>query len=268
MGTGEVCAAHELAGRWGRPGVVRRSGRDAVTGFRPWSKVCRPANGAELLKPSYRDQIRIAAQQRDVECLLHFTPLPNLASIVEHGLLSREAQLAKEAFGYTSSAHRLDENHSATSISVSAINHDMFVSKRKDSGRGDWVVLWLSSEILWTHSCRFYARNAARREMRDHRGFLGGPWAFQEMFSESTTRAGSREEHGLPAVLTTHPDAEVQVLGPISPSHILGAWVSQPSQQKDVELQLACLTLRDGRAREVVVRDFSPRFVVGADAWG
>lgn len=220
------------------------------------------------MKSSYQDQIRIAAQKRRVGCLLHFTPLPNLASIVEHGLLSRETQLAKEAFGYTSSAHRLDENHSATSISVSAINHDMFVSKRKDSGRGDWVVLWLSSEILWTHSCRFYARNAARREMRDHRGFLGGPWAFQEMFSESTTRVGSREEHGLPSVLTTHPDAEVQVLGPISPSLILGAWVSQPSQQKDVALQLACLTLKDGLEREVVVRDFSPRFVVGADAWG
>jgi|GEM_PF-1265434 len=223
---------------------------------------------AELLKPGSQDQIRIAAQQKGVECLLHFTPLPNLASIVEHGILSREAQRAKEAFGYTSSAHRLDDKDSASSISVSAINHDMFASKRKDSGRGDWVVLWLSPEILWTHSCRFYARNAARREMRDHRGFLGGPWAFQEMFGESTTRVGSREEHGLPAVLTTHPDAEVQVLGPISPSLILGAWVSQPYQQKDAESQLNCLTLKDGRAREVVVRDFSPRFVVGADAWG
>ncbi len=220
------------------------------------------------MRSSYQDQIRSAAQQRRVECLLHFTPLPNMASIVEHGILSREAQHAKEAFGYTSSAHRLDDKDSATSISVSAINHDMFASKRKDSGRSDWVVLWLSPEILWTHSCRFYARNAARREMRDHRGFLGGPWAFQEMFSESLTRVGSREEHGLPAVLTTHPDAEVQVLDPISPSLILGAWVSQPSHQKDVELQLACLTLKDGRTREVVVRDFSPRFIVGADAWG
>jgi len=220
------------------------------------------------LKPSYQDQIKIAAQQRGVECLLHFTPLPNLASIVEHGLLSREAQFAKEAFGYTSSAQRLDENQSATSISVSAINHDMFTAKRKVSRRSDWVVLFLSPEILWTHSCRFYARNAARREMRDHRGFLGGPWAFQEMFGESPTRACSREEHGLPAVLTTHPDAEVQVLSPISPSLILGAWVSQPSHQKIVESQLACLTLEDGRAREVVVRDFSPRFVAGSDAWG
>lgn len=220
------------------------------------------------MKSSYQDQIRIAAQKRRVGCLLHFTPLPNLASIVEHGLLSRETQFAKEAFGYTSSAKRLDENHSATSISVSAINHDMFASKRKDSGRSDWVVLFLSPEILWTHSCRFYARNAARREMRDQRAFIGGPWAFQEMFSESNTRVGSREEHGLPSVLTTHPDAEVQVLGDISPSFIQGAWVSQPSQQKVVESQLACLTLKDGRAREVVVRDFSPRFVAGFDAWG
>lgn len=200
--------------------------------------------------------------------MLHFTPLPNLASIVEHGILSREAQHAKEAFGYTSSAHRLDDKDSAMSISVSAINHDMFASKRKGSGRDDWVVLWLSPEILWTHSCRFNARNAARREMRDHRGFLGGPWAFQEMFNESPTRAGSREQHELPSFLTTHPDAEVQVLGPISPSLILGAWVSLPSQRKDVESQLACLTLKDGRTREIVVRDFSPRFVVGADAWG
>lgn len=266
--SGEGCAANEPAGCLGRCGVVRRLEREAVTGLWPWSKVCRPGKGAELLKPSYQDQIRIAAQQRGVECLLHFTPLPNLASVVEHGILSREAQLAKEASGYTSSAHRLDENHSATSISVSAINHDMFASKRKDSGRSDWAVLFLSSEILWTHPCRFYARNAARREMRDHRGFLGGPWAFQEMFSESTTRVGSREEHGLPSVLTTHPDAEIQVLSPISPSLILGAWVSQPSHQKIVESQLACLTLEDGRAREVVVRDFSPRFVAGSEAWG
>ncbi|KAF1017119.1 MAG: hypothetical protein GAK31_00378 [Stenotrophomonas maltophilia] len=220
------------------------------------------------MKPSYQDQIRSAAQQRGVDCLLHFTPLPNLASIVKHGILSREMLCAKGSFGYTSSAHRLDDNHFATSMSVSAINHGMFAAKRKASRRSDWVVLFLSPEILWTHSCRFYARNSARREMRDHRGFLGGPWAFEEMFGESTTRVGSRAEHELPSFLTTHPDAEVQVLDPISPSLILGAWVSQASRQKVVESRIACLTLKDGREREVVVDVFSPRFVLGTDAWG
>lgn len=169
---------------------------------------------------------------------------------------------------YTSSEHRLDGNRDAISVSVSAINHFMFLDKRKASRRSDWVVLLLSPSILWTHNCKFNARNAAKKEMYERRSFVCGPWAFEAMFQDSTSQLGYREEHDLPLCLPTFPDAEVQVLEPIHPSHILEAWVSDAAFQSVVRTELDRLTQRDGRRRNIFVQDFLPRLRIGNAAWG
>lgn len=217
---------------------------------------------------SYQNRIRIAAENRGVEWLLHFTPIPNLASIVELGLLCRSRLQESQQTFYTSSEHRLDDNQDAISVSVSAINHFMFLDKRKASRRSDWVVLLLSSSILWTHECRFNARNAAKKEMYERRSFVRGPWAFEAMFQDKSSQPGYRSEHDLPLCLTTYPDAEVQVMGPISASLILGAWVSDEKFVPIVETELNRLTALDGKQRKILAHDFVPRLRVGNAAWG
>jgi hypothetical protein len=121
----------------------------------------------------------------------------------------------------------------------------MFAAKRRESGHYDWVTLVLSSKILWTHDCLFSWRNATKKDIRDHRGWRGGPWAFTEMF------VGSNEaRNGLARCEPTDLGAEVQVLEPIAPDCILGAFVERPEMVEPVQAVLECLP---GKKRPVVV---------------
>ncbi len=213
-----------------------------------------------MLKDDYRTKIREIADKRGIVHLCHFTPAPNLNGIIENGFLCRDHLFAAEHFAYTSSDHRLDGESRAISVSISAVNHRMFEGKRAKSGRVDWIVFMLCPSILWTHDCRFYSRNAARREMLGHRGFLGGPWALNEMFSPISSPPGFdgesyRSDTGIPDCLTTYSDAEVQVLEPISSNYVIGAWVSKISLAEKVQIYLNQLS---GPERDVLVRDFSP----------
>jgi hypothetical protein len=77
-------------------------------------------------KPSYRDNIRSIAWNRDVEYLLHFTQFANLAGIVENGLLSRRELQGPEHQAYAIDQDRMDGNDEAVSVSISRINLRMF----------------------------------------------------------------------------------------------------------------------------------------------
>jgi hypothetical protein len=164
-------------------------------------------------------KIRANASERGIQHLLHFTPTENLASIAAYGLHSRRTL---QDFAYRPSAEgRLDGRSDAISVSVTRLNTWMFASKRKSSRVCDWTVLMLSPSILWSHSCRFCWTNAANNEIAQ-KGFLGGPWAFDEMFRRSTP-----ESYSLPEAYPTHRDAEVQVLEPIEPTLIIGVVVDR-----------------------------------------
>jgi hypothetical protein len=162
-------------------------------------------------------KIRASALERGIPYLLHFTPTENLASIAAYGIHPRRTL---QGLAYRPSAEdRLDGRSDAISVSVTRLNTWMFASKRKSSRVHDWTVLVLSPSILWTHNCRFYWTNVASNEIARKR-FLGGPWAFDEMFRRSTP-----ESHSLPEACPTHSDAEVQVLESIAPTLIVGAVV-------------------------------------------
>lgn len=65
---------------------------------------------------------------------------------------------------------------------------------------------------------------------------MGGPWAFEQMFSEDL---GTRE--GLPDSCPTDADAEVQVFNVIAPNHILAIAVNRSDLVSPVEQMLAQL---------------------------
>ena len=196
----------------------------------------------------YRDEIRTIANSRSVRYLLHFTQAVNLAGIVRHGLLSRSELDKPEHLAYASDYVRRDGNDQAVSVSVSRLNATMFALKRKNTGNRNWVVLVLSAEVLWTHTCLFCWRNAAKKEIKEHRGWRGGPWAFSKMFDGS-----DQERSGLAPYEPTDPEAEVQVLEPIAPQWILGAVVNDPDMLEPVQVILNGLT---GAQRPVAVDDF------------
>jgi hypothetical protein len=200
------------------------------------------------VKTTYREKIRLIAEEREVQLLLHFTQFNNLRGIVKHGLLSRKT-LAELGYMFDpSDLYRLDGCEEAVSVSISRVNEPVFAAKRHKAGHTDWVVLVLPFPILWTHECRFSWRNAAKKEIRDHRFYRGGHRAFSKMF------AGSDEDrNGLPLCYPTDIQAEVQVLQRIAPDCILGAGVYRPELVEPVR---TILSLLPGKKRQVEVGSF------------
>lgn len=185
------------------------------------------------MKKNNRENIRLISEDRGVHYLMHFTQIANLPGIVAHGLLSRRTLAEPKYLAYASDQYRLDESEDTVSVAISRVNEVMFAAKRHKSGHSDWVILVLSAEILWTHDCRFCWRNAAKREIRNHRGWRGGPWAFAEMF------AGSNElRSGLEQCYPTDPEAEVQVLEHIASKYIIGAIVDRPELVDPIQKSL------------------------------
>ncbi|MFZ3583129.1 DarT ssDNA thymidine ADP-ribosyltransferase family protein [Loktanella sp. DJP18] len=173
-------------------------------------------------------RIQRAANARGIACLVHFTPAVNAMSILTHGLASRPTlDEAGIDYAYTDD-WRGDGKMDAVCLSISQIYLSMLASKRKVYN-GEWVVFLLDASILWTHNCRFCWTNAASREIRNHRGFLGGPWGFDEMFAprpvsmiDATCR---RTAYSLADDVTTDNAAEVQVFDQIDSDLILGVGV-------------------------------------------
>ena len=197
---------------------------------------------------SYTTEIERIVRDRRIQFLLHFTQIINLPGIMTHGLLPRRELEKPIHTAYASAKHRLDDNDDAISISISRINEPMFASKRDKSGHFNWLILALAPEILWTHDCRFCWRNAARKEIKDHRGWLGGPWALDQMFSEHLgTRAG------LPDSCPTDLEAEVQVLGNIAPKYVRAIAVNRPEIAVPVEQALVEII---GHPPPVVIETF------------
>lgn len=183
---------------------------------------------------SYQAEIQSVAVDRGVSFLLHFTQTYNLPGILKHGILPRRDLDEPEYLAFASDRYRLDDNDNAVSVSISRVNERMFVAKRHKSGHSNWVILVLSPEILWTHICQFCWRNAATNEIKNHRGWRGGPWAFAEMFA-----GGKEARSGLPDNYPTDREAEVQVLERIAPKYILGAVVDRPEMVEPVQIALS-----------------------------
>lgn len=219
----------------------------------------------------FRDQIRQEAISRRIPYLAHFTQMSNVPSIIENGLLSRADLLAGGVDSMASAQYRLDDEDGALSVSVTAMNYEMFKAKQKAAGRAAWVVLLLDRSILWTHACKFLFANAARNEMKRHRGRLDGPWAFSRMFSDELrprrfSGTSYRAETCIPECLTTRPEAEVQVFGAVPATAILHAWIDRHDHAGLVQEQLS--RILDGRERTVTVQEFAPRFANDFAQWG
>lgn len=194
---------------------------------------------------SAAEGIRRIVAERDIRFLLHFTFLRNIPAMVAQGIWP-VADLENAPFdALVPPGAQLSNKPTAVSLSIEAMSASLFEKKGGGVPDAARVALFLDPAILWCEPCRFCATNAATRQMRDHTGYLGGPWGLRRFFDDPP--------EGLAPWLPSDPDAEVQVQGRIAPDYILGAWTSEREEAPALQ---ALLDRLPGVGRDVVLAPF------------
>lgn len=202
----------------------------------------------------YRREIRRIATARGIQKLYHFTPLENVASILQNGLASQNL-LQAHGIAFTAPDQlRLDNCLDAISLSIHSFNKALLVKKGAELG-GDWPILEIDASVLWTHRCRFCWTNAASSEIANHRGFLGGEWGLRRMFEDAPVSLSDprsrREVYGRSDNQPTDNQAEVLVFDPIDSDLVIDFTVKSQRVKARLEAVMASV----GEHRPVVVNE-------------
>lgn len=227
--------------------------------------MARKKNYGEIIA----EHIASIVEARQIEHILHFTRLENLPGILEDGLRTRSELVSADFKAYASDVDRLDQEEDAVSVSISSYCPRMFEAKRYRAGDKPWAILILRPSILWSHHCLFYRNGAATNATKYENGKRYGGFALEKLFDDCLFRmdakTGFRAECGLPPSWPTFSDSEVQVMNPIHPSYIMGAWVETPQRGEIVRAAFNTVGRKDC---EVVVHSFEPRICCGPYRWG
>jgi hypothetical protein len=175
------------------------------------------------------ENIKNIVKERQIPYLVHFTQLANLPSILQNGLLCRNAIPDGVAIN---DEMRLDGRPNTVSLSVSFPNHRMFYKYRQEK-QGLWCVLALNVSVLWELDCLFCKHNAADARISClSDAVLSASTALRSMFEEIEGLDG-REDQKLKVYDPTDPQAEVLVNQSISPNYIGGIVFSdKPSKDQ------------------------------------
>jgi len=164
------------------------------------------------------DSIKKIIEQKKILSLIHFTPITNLPSILEHGLLSRRDvdNLINRSSLLVNDSLRLDGYKEAVCLSISFPNYRMFYKYRSqdEENLDKWVVIGINPEILWKFNCAFCSHNAASNEAR---------FIYLEERKDPRTLESLFDDYGdirratlnIPGNYTTNPQAEVLVFDSI-----------------------------------------------------
>ena len=155
-------------------------------------------------------------RKKSISRLVHFTPINNLESILENGMLSRNSLDEQGLKYHYSDDIRLDGKLDYICNSISFPNYKMFFSKRKQNQNIQWAVLSIDSEILIDKfDTEFYRKNAASSDSLKYKYDPCSNDALEFMFMDYENR-----DPYIPENYTTDPQAEVLVKDIIHPSYI------------------------------------------------
>ena len=159
-------------------------------------------------------------EERRISTLIHFTRVQNLASILQHGLVSRDKvnTILFMTIPIFNDNQRIDGSTNATCLSISFPNY-MMLYPFSQNNQEEWVNILLDPAILWDLDCAFCQENAASNNVRsiplsERKKF----YSLENMFGEHPLN--SRQNLNIPDFYPTHPQAEVLVFEQIHPKYI------------------------------------------------
>lgn len=172
----------------------------------------------------WKENSKTVAKNRNIKFLVHFSPFPNLESILKFGILSRKKMEKREIKYIPVDPLRLDNFLNFISVSISFPNYKMFFRVRQEK-KISWVILRLDPAVLWELNSKFFISNASARRVGnlvEDLEELFGNACFNENPNFQGSAAISREDLGIPDCFTTDPQAEVMVEGEIPREYIKG----------------------------------------------
>lgn len=181
------------------------------------------------------------AAERGIKYLVHFTQEANLESILQRGLVTRDA-LTLEGFDRFNDQVRADGTH-AVCLSIGFPNYKMFYGIQKDNPGCDWVILAIAPVALWTLPCAFCTANAALASVAaipiDQRQTLD---AFKAMYADQPGK--ERDKLGIPSHYPTNPQAEVLMLQGVPRQYVIGVIALNPTQEARLTAKYPGLKVR------------------------
>jgi hypothetical protein len=175
-----------------------------------------------LANPRLQSERRRVVEARGISELIHFTWVENLPSILRSGILPRATLEGLPIRPRFVDPARYDRRKYCTCLSITFPNYRMLFKMHEGRAVAKrlWAILAISPEVLVTHRCGFYQRNAALHEYQGERTeYRSTADHLEAMFADEV--AGRLRAHlNLRPNLTTDPEAEVSVIGPISPRYI------------------------------------------------
>ncbi len=160
--------------------------------------------------------------ERGVKSLFHFTRLNNLPSILENGLLTKEACAHAGINPAINDPCRYDGT-GAISATISYPNYKMFYRLRCDNPDVEWVALKLTCSLLWRTKCAFSDTNAGDSLAYSVPIALRqGVAALHSMFCDYGDI--KRTTLNIPDHYTTNPQAEVLLLDGATIDDITGVY--------------------------------------------
>jgi hypothetical protein len=174
--------------------------------------------------------IQARAAQLGIRQLFHFTRVPNLPSIIEHGLVPRNFCL-NVAFNDA-------ERHDGTNAICATIdwpNYKTFTMMRSNYQGVEWALIGIKPEVLWTRDCAFCTTNAALGSVSSipiaQRKNLA---AFDAMYAEQQGKP-TRAQMGHQPYHPTDPQAEVLIINGVPRDLIYGAYVATAELKNRLE---------------------------------
>lgn len=177
--------------------------------------------------------IQAFCRVHEIDTLVHFTRIENLAGILANGMQGRNdlEQAWRLKSVVFNDDKRIDGHQNAVCLCISFPNFKMFYRLRQ-TNHGGWVVLVLNPNVLWELDCAFCHENAASNNVRyislqERKKFQ----ALERMYSDH--HLNPRKNLAIPINYPTHPQAEVLVFQPIPVHYIREVHFSNIAQLQD-----------------------------------
>lgn len=179
-----------------------------------WEPQAFPQSCAEARNQSASPEIVVAAQQRDISRVVHFTRTSGLTGILFGSAVKSRRYLPEDErlkYVYEENApnrSRDEEWHGYVSLSVTDINMRMYKYSVREHPQDQWVILEFDPDILGDPGVVFCTSNNAYEVTHRCRGIRG----FEQMFASSVPwghYGATSSRSGRAPNQPTNPQAEV-----------------------------------------------------------